>query len=255
MTAARRLHVYVFLTILLFLSPLAYSQAEGPDSRDTLRLDQVQFKATHNSYYLKHAPNVLIDEYDVWEIELDFGMKPDGRTLLVGHDYADKKHGCTTLGDWVRNVLTAKGLMKRPLILKLEAKTTGPCEASRFQSFTCADNWPEKWQAMLVDSLNEWIGPENWVTYRKFRDDLDGQWPKVSALAGKFLITLQDSNDDRDIDRQSDHFFIREIPGLRAVWPPIKNADEYRAALQSGANRLTMDGAYESVGTVRPEKQ
>lgn len=245
MTSHRRHHLLIILSAIFLLSPRAYAQN---DARDTLRLDQAQFKATHNSYLLAHSPQVQIDEYDVWEIELDFGMTPDSKTFLVGHDDPDPKHGLTTLGDWVRNILSADALKHHPIILKLEAKTTGPCEIFRFQTFTCSDNWPKNWQNLLVDSLNAWIDSENWITYRTFRDDLKRNWPKVSELAGKIIVTLQDSNDNRDINLKSDYFFIREIAGLRAVWPPIRSADDYESAVQSGANRLTMDEAYENVG-------
>jgi len=244
MKSGRLLIFCVLLTSSLIRPAQIYSQAEIADSRDTLQLRKVQFKATHNSYQFEHTPQVQIDNYDVWEIELDFGMVLNSQEFYVGHDAPESKHGLTTLGDWVGNVLKAEKLKLHPLILKLEAKTTGPCEFSRFRTFTCADNWPETWQAMLVDSLREWIGSDYWITYRKYRDDLKGQWPKVSELAGKVIVTLQDSNEDRDIDRRSDYFFMREIPGLRAIWPPIKNADDLQKALKSGVNRLTMDDAY-----------
>ena len=73
---------------------------------------------------------------------------------------------------------------------------------------------------------------------------MQSKWPSVSGLAGKVIVTLQDSDDDRDIDKGSDWFFGRDIPGLTAVWPPIDNEAGFNSALQSGENRLTMDDGY-----------
>lgn len=237
-----------WLIMLVMIAPALRPASVLPqavsDFRDSLTLSKAQFKATHNSYMLKQTPKDQIDQYDVWEIELDFGMLQDGDNFLVGHDDPDPKHGSKTLGDWVRNVVSADGLKMHPLILKLEAKTTGPCGASRFQTFTCVGNWPRDWQQRLVDSLEVWLGPENWITYRDYSDSLQRRWPTVAELAGKIIVTLQDSNEDLDIDKRSTFFFLREIPGLQAVWPPIEKEDEFREAINSGFNRLTMDKVY-----------
>jgi len=249
MISHRKHYLLAVLSAVLLLSSPAPAQT---NPRDTLRLDRAQFKATHNSYLLKHTPQQQIDDFDVWEIELDFGMVEDSRDFLVGHDDPDPKHGLKTLGDWVRNAASAAGLKKHPLILKLEAKTTGRCASSRFLTFTCVENWPADWQLRLVDSLEIWLGAENWITYRKFSGHLQSHWPTVAELAGKFIVTLQDSNEDLDIDKSSTFFFRREIPGLQSAWPPIKDADDFRTALESGTNRLTMDEAYTAVGSGRP---
>ena len=189
-------------------------------------------------------PNVQIDRYDVWEIELDFGIPFDSPDFVVGHDGPKPKHQLSTLGDWVRNTLTAESLSVHPLILKLEAKTTGTCSPFRYPSFQCEDNWDDAWQTRLRDSLRAWIGDTNWVTPRRFQTEMQSKWPSVSGLAGKVIVTLQDSDDDRDIEKGSDWFFGRDIPGLTAVWPPIESEAGFKSALQSGKNRLTMDDGY-----------
>lgn len=203
-----------------------------------------RFKATHNSYQLNDPPDVLIDKYDVREIELDFGIPFDSEDFMVGHDGPQSKHGLVSLGDWVRNMLSAKSLNDHPLILKLEAKTDGPCSPFRFPSFRCASKWGDDWQHRLSDSLTLWIGEDNWITAGQFENEFGSDWPNLSVLAGQVIVTLQDSNDDKHIDTTSNYFFIRKIPNLSAAWPPLKTKAEFLAALKSGINRFTMDDAY-----------
>jgi len=208
------------------------------------RLDQIQFKATHNSYRLVDPPRVQIDRYDVWEIELDFGVPYDADDFVVGHDRPEPKHGFQSLGEWVRDILGADSLTVHPIILKLEAKTTKPCGPFRIPSFRCVDSWGASWQRRLQDSLLVWIGGDNWITPARFESELGGTWPAIDELAGSIIVTLQDSNDDRDIDTTTGFFFRTEIPRLKAVSPPIRTPAEFELALRSGANRLTLDDAY-----------
>ncbi len=221
---------------------------------DSLTLDQIQFKATHNSYDLPDPPRVQIDKFDVWEIELDFGIPFDSPDFEVGHSGPKPRHHLSSLGDWVRNALSAESLSVHPLIIKLEAKTTKPCSPFRFPSFQCADNWDKDWQLRLRDSLKDWIGDDRWITPQVLQDKMQGNWPSVKELAGKVIVTLQDSNGDRDIEAESDYFFPRDIPKLRASWPPISDESGYIRAAQSGFNRLTMDGAYRRPWTARLPK-
>ncbi len=218
-------------------------------------LADCKFKATHNSYKLDDSPSALVDKYDVWEIELDFGIPFDADDFIVGHDGPESKHDLISLGDWVRNVLSAKSRSGHPLILKLEAKTHKPCSLFRFPSFQCVDNWGDDWQIRLRDSLLVWIGEPNWITRGRFENDLDSTWPSVSDLVGKVIVTLQDSNDDRDIDTSSVSFLGRNIPGLIAAWPPIDTETEFKDAIESGVNRLTMDDAYNQPWAIATQRQ
>lgn len=214
------------------------------DIRLPARLDQLQFKATHNSYRLKDLPHIQIDKYDVWEIELDFGMPYESRQFIVGHDGPEPRHGLCTLGEWVQDVLKAESRSAHPIIIKLEAKTRQPCGQLRYPTFQCVTGWGKDWQSRLRDSLAVWIGYDNLITPSWFRDTLAGKWPDIHRLAGKVIVTLQDSNYDRDIDTASSFFFGRVIPVLKAVWPPIKNENELEVAIKSKANRLTLDEGY-----------
>ena len=230
-----------FILVSVLLAGAAISDA---DSNRVVSFSEVQFKATHNSYHLDDPPNVLIDKYDSWEIELDFGIPFDAVDFTVGHDGPEPRHGLGSLGDWVRNMLSAKSRSDHPVILKLEAKSHKPCSPFRFPSFQCADNWGENWQSRLRDSLLAWIGEDNWITRHQFESEMESVWPSVSELAGKVIVTLQDSNDDRDIDTTSASFFGRDVPGLTAAWPPLETEAKFKAALESGANRLTVDDSY-----------
>ena len=241
--------------LVLALVLFGTAAATGADSSSASSLSDYQFKATHNSYHLDDPPNVLIDKYDVWEIELDFGIPFDKEDFIVGHDGPEPKHGLETLGDWVRNMLLAESRSDQPIILKLEAKTHKPCSPFRFPSFQCADNWGDIWQDRLRDSLQLWIGESDWITSREFEDEFKSAWPSVSELVGKVIVTLQDSHDDRDIDTTSACFFGRDIPGLTAAWPPIETKTEFKTALESSVNRLTMDDAYNQSWAIISQKQ
>lgn len=235
--------LHATILIVLLLLPRGFALSDENDNYG-FTFDDARFIATHNSYHLDDTPEVLIDKYDVWEIELDFGIPFDSKDFMVGHDGPQSKHGLVSLGDWVRNMLSAKSLNDHPLILKLEAKTDGPCSPFRFPSFRCASKWGDDWQHRLSDSLTLWIGEDNWMTTGQFKTMLDSNWPEVSELAGKVIVTLQDSNDDQHIDTTSNYFFIRNIPGLTAAWPPITTEVDFLSALDSGINRFTMDDAY-----------
>ncbi len=215
-----------------------------PESTVIVPFEQVQFIATHNSYRLDDPPHVLIDQYNVWEIELDFGIAFDSPDFLVGHDGPESKHSLHSLGDWVRDMLSAESAADHPTILKLEAKTTKPCSQFRFPSFQCTDNWDNKWQQRLRDTLQSLIGKDNWITRARFENDYDTEWPTVDCLAGKVIVTLQDNNQEHDIDTTTQYFFVRDVPQLRAAWPPVETKTEFQQALEAGINRLTTDDAY-----------
>jgi len=235
----RALPVSAALVSAVIVQPLA----AGPDDSTAARLDQIQFKATHNSYRLDDPPEILIDHFNVWELEFDFGMVTNSGEFWVGHDEPENHFGLQTLGDWILRTLRSEGVMYRPLIIKLEAKTDGSCQPERFGGFVCVERWPDDWQEQLRDSLSAWLA-DRWLTRREFEERYNGSWPTISDIAGRVIITIQDDSDNTKLDTSLAEFFVSDLPGLSGAWPPLTTPTEYGRALQAGLNRMTVDHGY-----------
>jgi hypothetical protein len=240
--------------ILLLNASYAQQNLSYPAEVLNLRLDQIQFKATHNSYFLDHPPAQLIDHYNVWEIELDFGIlrtPPNSSEFIVGHNYPEPKHGLRSLRDWVLDITLANSLKYHPIILKLEAKTKDSCndfDPTCDWDWATIDKWGD-WQDRLFRELRDAIGLENWFTSAEYKTK---GWLSAQQLKGKFIIMLIDNNGNNDIQyRDSPYFFIGDPPQLTAWspksgdWRPIKNATDFGYALKKGFSRLIMDGGYQ----------
>lgn len=236
--------------ILLLNSSYAQQISTYPAQVLNLRLNQIQFKATHNSYQRDHVPVRQIDQYNVWEIELDFGVPRGSSEFIVGHDCPQNEPNSPlySLRDWVLSIKSATALEYHPIILKLEAKTSDSSGLFGDWCWAPIDQWGN-WQDRLFQELQAAIGLSNWFTSAEFNSTTG--WPSIQQLAGKFIISLQDNNKGKDIqDPASNYFFIGGIPQLM-VWPPppaefspIKNPTEFGRALRFGANRLIMDDGY-----------
>jgi len=232
----------------ILLLNTAYAQQNMAFPAEVLNrpLNEIQFKATHNSYWLDHSPDRQIDQYNVWEIELDFGALSPSE-LVVGHDGPEPKFNLWYLRDWVNNVKAANSLKYHPIILKLEAKTRDSC--GDFTCIGCCWGWPDvkdwgNWQQTLTDELIATIGLQNWFTSDEYEKT---GWLSVQQLKGKFIISLQDNNEgpdaNKDIqDKDSPYFFIGGVP--LGAFGPINNPSEMGRALKSDASRLTFDDGY-----------
>ncbi len=238
--------LWFWCILVLSLCCGTHGPAEGDSAAREVSLGDVQFKATHNSYRLPDLPSVQIIHYNVWEIELDFGMISDPPEFVVGHDGPEPKGGLRSLRDWILDIKKATSSVAHPIILKLEAKTKDRSGPFKKRHWLPVNKWGE-WQMRLRDHLITWIGEENWITRRKFENRYSSEWPSIGELAGKFIITIQDNNDNRDIDFQTVWFFVGEVPGLVAAWPddhPIHGPTEFGRSVKCGANRLIMDDEY-----------
>jgi hypothetical protein len=238
----------LFISSYVLLLEAAYAQLNMAYPAEVLNspLNKIQFKSTHNSYKLGNSPKELIDDYNVWELELDFGIINDPSQIIVGHDGPEPKFGLRLLKDWVSNAKTANALQYHPVILKLEAKTQDSCGDPSCifccWGWTPVERWG-KWQQTLTNDLLATIGLENWITRSKFENDYHSTWPSAKELAGKFIISLQDNNNGRDIqDPASTYFFIGGVP--LGAFGPINNPSDMGRALKSDASRLVFDGGY-----------
>lgn len=241
----------LFIASFIFLLNASYAQQymAFPAEVSNLPLSNVQFKATHNSYQLDNTPVSQIDQYNVWEIELDFGVPRGSSEFIVGHNCPEPNFGFRSLRDWIFNVKSANSLQYHPIILKLEAKTIDSC--NDFDPFCdwcwyTVDKWGN-WQERLTNELLATIGPQNWFTSAEF--DPTFGWPTVQQLAGKFIISLQDNNGGKNIQNPSlTYFFFPQFDGKSiplSPYGPIQNVSDFGRALNSNANRLTMDNGYQ----------
>jgi len=243
----------------ILLLNTAYAQQNMAYPADVLSrpLNEIQFKATHNSYQLGHVPQRQIDQYNVWEIELDFGIPRNSSEFIVGHNCPEPNFGLRSLRDWILNVKSANSLQYHPIILKLEAKTRDSC--ADFDPFCdwcwdTVDKWGN-WQTRLTDELRATIEGKNWVTQDTFKMNFNSTWPSARRLAGKFIVMLIDNNGGKDIQNpNSTDFFFPQFEGKdipltawspkSGDWRPIKSAADFGYALRQSANRLIMDEGY-----------
>jgi hypothetical protein len=136
---------------------------------------------------MNHPPNVQIDDFGVWAVELDVGVELDRETVAVGHDGP----GNGTCSGWggknlieylvaIRNTLA---MHHRPVFLYLEPKsgddwpTLDPNECNdRVQKFELA-----------LRAVKQVFG-ENVIELYKFVDEHNGGYPTVPEMAGKAII-------------------------------------------------------------------
>lgn len=242
------LKLFVGSYVLLLNASYAQQNMAFPAEVLNRPLNQIQFKATHNSYQRDHVPVRQIDQYNVWEIELDFGIPRGSSEFVVGHDCPQNGPNSPlySLKDWVLSIKSATALQYHPIILKLEAKTKDSSGPFGDWCWAPINQWGN-WQERLFQELQNTIGLQNWFTSAEFNPSAG--WPTVQQLAGKFIISLQDNNGNNDV-QNSNYFFIGDIPQLM-IWPPppaefspIKNPSEFGRALKANTNRLIMDDGY-----------
>lgn len=239
------MYKYVLFIVLIFTTNSGYS--------DTLKisnthLDNVAFNATHNSYQRKDSPADQITEYGVWECELDFGVLPNSAELLVGHNGPEPNWGLRTLEDWLINIRNASDTMAHPIIIKLEAKTKDRSGIFKGWKWAPEEDWGA-WEKRLTDVILGIIGDSLWITQREFKEDYYSKWPTVESLAGKYIISLQDNNDNRDIDTTSDLFFIESIDRLASnldLGFIVHTQRDFERAIDMGVNRVIMNDGYRS---------
>jgi hypothetical protein len=96
-------------------------------------VDKFIFKGTHNSYQcnsgtnpiMNHPPDVQIDAFGVWAVELDVGLTDDGLTSVVGHE-APGDGICPGWGlrltDFLQAIHATRSRQYRPVFIYFEIK-------------------------------------------------------------------------------------------------------------------------------------
>ena len=157
---------------------LALAVTPRPALAETASLDQASFRATHNSYSLDARPSILIDQYNIWAIELDFGKDEPGDPFQVGHNGpcsrgSDAQCGNNGMPDelsaWLVDIKAAAQRHHHPIVLKLEAKMANSCGIDPFCDwwYTGPENWDNPgspWESQLRSLLISVLGEANIVS-------------------------------------------------------------------------------------------
>jgi hypothetical protein len=159
-------------------------------------VDQLRFKGTHNSYQseggtppiMNHPPNVQIDDFGVWGLELDIGVASVTgiRTVVVGHngpcDGIDPRWGCRLI-DFLVAVRNTLAMHYRPVLLYLEPKSGD--DWPTLDPNECADHVQKFELAMQVVAQ---VFGENVIELYKFVDEHNGRYPTALEMAGKVIV-------------------------------------------------------------------
>ena len=183
--------------------PALYAHSQD----DTLRINHLQVKATHNSYHIApsdptipdwsytHSPlDVQLDEEGVRGVELDLYWDDERATILVMHvPLVDPKSTCETLAECLQ---TLRGWSDfhpghHPIFVQLEPKSSFDGEERA------------SWLDAIDAEIRAALPPELLVT----PDDVRGEaetlaegleargWPTLGASRGRFLFSFDCSRE------------------------------------------------------------
>ncbi len=239
---------------------LGLAVAPQPALAETASLDRASFRATHNTYSLDARPSILINEYNIWAIELDFGKDEPGDPFQVGHNGpcsrgSDAECGNSGMADelsaWLEDIKAAALRHHHPIILKLEAKMANSC-GDFFCDwwYTGPENWDNPgspWESQLRDLLISVLGEDNIVSKQQYSSEgpfaegqprasegFKGVWPSADAIGPKFIVGMI-TNDDppwERVDLNNELFnmvFQGEPPGLSGV--RVSDASAFTTAI------------------------
>ena len=156
------------------------------------RLDELIFKGTHNSYddTRRLPPDVQVDQFGVWAVELDYSVLAGTTDLVVGHDgpgrSADGSGVFRVGGDYVlRSYLDAlaetEALQFRPLFLYLEKKPWLWSLDNRYY-----ENHPDELLSLVEEQLKGAF-PGRLLGPKRMFDEYHDQLPSVRDSAGLVL--------------------------------------------------------------------
>jgi hypothetical protein len=161
-------------------------------------INQLMFKGTHNSYQctggtnpiMNHPPDVQIDAFGGWGLELDVGVERDavsGWVSVVGHN-GPGNGICAGWGfrltDFLISIRDAKALNYRPVFIYLETKD-GDDWITADDSSQCND-FRLKY-AVALEAFSE-VFPGRFIELYDFLNQRAGQHPTVAELVGKVII-------------------------------------------------------------------
>lgn len=181
------------------LAARAYTPETTPRPGEQ-RFNHFQYKASHNSYLRAQPLNVLVDDYNTWEVELDlywFNNKGDESTLRVAH--ALPTVGSRTMADYLRELMRSSTWNRRVTFVDLSMKNT------------LAYPWPAQdvYRKLIMDELNAILGADNIYRFSEFRDTDKYKWPSQQELMRRgyhFAVILDDIDRSDSPDFFEFHF-------------------------------------------------
>lgn len=209
---------------------------------DTLRLNQIQMKGTHNSYHQRPADPIdqwdyehvsltkQLEDQGVRQFELDIHYKKDVDRFAVYHLPSDDKTSCYWLQDCLKELLAWSDAHRghHPLIVLVEPKDDAEAYADRTIGH--------------YDKLDQDI-LDVWPAERVIRpDDIKGDsktvaeglkkngWPTLGDSRGKILFALL----DRNIEKDGAHYdYTHELKDLngRTMFVASEPGDPYAAVM------------------------
>lgn len=174
---------------------------------EPLPFDKLVIKGTHNSYvcnsggwwsmtppWMNHPPEIQIDDFGVWVIELDVGIvMEDGQVkVAVGHNGPGHATcwGHRLKEDYLEKIAKTQALLYRPVLIVFDPKTHEEQE-----------DWPDLgWTAQEIGAkaeavLEEVFGRENIMNGEDLNDFLKqhNRYPTIPELAGKVVLYMSNA--------------------------------------------------------------
>jgi len=225
------------LAILLCVAASSAATAADPASLDALRINQLQYIGTHNSYHIR-VPGKSKREVPEWnynyaplDVQLDRGVRSfeldlhykDGEFEVFHVPLLDEGTTCRKLSNALATVRKWSDTHPRhmPISFLFELKKEGPGLDRRIRQ---AD---AEGLDRLDQVLCEGFPPERRITPDNVRGEADTLreavtskgWPTVGDSRGKVMFILHDDGAKRDL-------YTREHPSLRGRAMFVRSDDK-----------------------------
>jgi hypothetical protein len=151
-------------------------------------INELAFKSTHNSYQcrdfpLNYPPDVQIDAFGVWALELDPSVERyDGPVELGDNDAGDNCWG-SFFSHYVDMIANTAALRFRPVFIYFDIKSWG-------DKFLSLQDKLERAEAELEGKIGSGNLTGVVVLDRQYVRDRGNHYPTVLELAGKVVIFL-----------------------------------------------------------------
>ncbi len=206
----------VAATLLVAGGLLQTASAADPAAHDDLRINQLQYVGTHNSYHLRdpkrkqqirgsdysHAPLDVQLDRGVRSFELDLHYR-DGQFEVFHVPLVDEVSSCPTLDDALATIRAWSEEHPRhvPISFLFELKREGPRIDKRIKAVDAAalDQLDAQLRAGL--GKGQIITPDDVRgTASTLRDAVTSSgWPTLADARGKVLFVLHDNRQTRDL--------------------------------------------------------
>ena len=175
-------------------------------------IDTLVLKGTHNSYQctggtkpiMNHPPNVQIDDFGVWALELDPGVLFDIETrtwtVVVGHnspgDGICQGWGFSLI-DFLVAIRGTLAMRYRPVFIYFDIKDGFDGDEWIDLASDKCDDHTQKY-GLIIQAVEQ-VFPGNVVQLYEFVRERNGKYPTIPEMAGKVIIyfpMLEFSTDD-----------------------------------------------------------